>query len=348
MKTLHKTLTFIPSDLFPKDAFFVDIETTGLSKYTHFIFCIGLIYRKENSLKQIQWMICSQEEEAHLLQTFIEFISPFTTSYTYGGLHFERSFLIERFLFHFSCAQALESIKWHDLSRFPFIRNFFPKKRIKRRTLETHLKIKRTLSITGKEVVKLFTLYQQNKEATNYEEILLKHNEEELTSLLSIYLFLTSLQKKLKKENHFSVSRKENEIILSVHMPEGEAFSFELEGIRGIKIIQSQTHFSLSLPIYTGHFYSFIEDYKNYEYLPERQEIIHKSLASLIPKAARRKAKKEECILKKEGNFIPLPFNAFSSRIWLDDQKQKYIAEEDLFKENRTTNYLQALQKILF
>ena len=62
---------------------FYDIETTGLSRNSTFLYLIGAVAYEENNWQMYQWMIENEEEESELLKTFSEFLQDF--SYRYCG-----------------------------------------------------------------------------------------------------------------------------------------------------------------------------------------------------------------------------------------------------------------------
>lgn len=63
----------------------------------------------------------------------------------------------------------------------------------------------------------------------------------------------------------------------------------------------------LKIPVFTGELKYFYPDYKNYSYLPEEDNAIHKSVAIYVDKAHRVPATPETCYTRKSGDFLPLP-----------------------------------------
>lgn len=66
----------------------------------------------------------------------------------------------------------------------------------------------------------------------------------------------------------------------------------------------------LKIPVFTGELKYFYPDYKNYSYLPEEDNAIHKSVAVYVDKAHRVPATPETCYTRKSGEFLPLPAQA--------------------------------------
>ena len=54
---------------------FYDIETTGLSRYTAFVYLIGAVRFEENQWMLYQWMGEDENEEALVLQEFASFLT---------------------------------------------------------------------------------------------------------------------------------------------------------------------------------------------------------------------------------------------------------------------------------
>ncbi len=70
----------------------------------------------------------------------------------------------------------------------------------------------------------------------------------------------------------------------------------------------------LKIPVFTGELKYFYPDYKNYSYLPEEDNAIHKSVAVYVDKAHRVPATPETCYTRKSGEFLPLPEQAQEER----------------------------------
>ncbi|MBP5266658.1 MAG: hypothetical protein J6Z06_07550, partial [Lachnospiraceae bacterium] len=58
---------------------------------------------------------------------------------------------------------------------------------------------------------------------------------------------------------------------------------------------------------YVGELRYFLENVRDYVYLPNDDMVIPKVLATSIPKELKQRAKKENCYTKKTGRFLALP-----------------------------------------
>ena len=79
---------------------FYDIETTGLSRYTAFVYLIGAVRFEENQWMLYQWMGEDENEEALVLQEFASFLTNADCTIQYNGNRFDQPFLEERYRKH--------------------------------------------------------------------------------------------------------------------------------------------------------------------------------------------------------------------------------------------------------
>lgn len=79
---------------------FYDIETTGLSRNSTFLYLIGAVAYEENNWQMYQWMIENKEEEPELLKTFSGFLQDFSCTIQYNGDSFDQPYLDARYQIH--------------------------------------------------------------------------------------------------------------------------------------------------------------------------------------------------------------------------------------------------------
>ena len=70
-----KYLSNTKNELSEYNPIFYDIETTGLSRYTAFVYLIGAVRFEENQWMLYQWMGEDENEEALVLQEFASFLT---------------------------------------------------------------------------------------------------------------------------------------------------------------------------------------------------------------------------------------------------------------------------------
>ena len=68
---------------------FYDIETTGLSRNSTFLYLVGAVTYEENNWQMYQWMIENEDEEYELLKTFSKFLEKFSCTIQYNGDSFD-------------------------------------------------------------------------------------------------------------------------------------------------------------------------------------------------------------------------------------------------------------------
>ena len=67
-----------------------------------------------------------------------------------------------------------------------------------------------------------------------------------------------------------------------------------------------ETSLCLTVPLYQGELCYFFKDYKDYEFIPSEDRVVHKSLAAMYPKEMREKAKASTAYQKMKTSFLPI------------------------------------------
>lgn len=303
-KSLPVTDSFIS-----KDTCFLDFETTGLSKQNDHIMCIGLASLNEGDFLFEQWLIENTEEEIKLLYTLMETLHKFNRIYTYGGKHFEWPFLTFKLEAYDLDASFLTACHLVDLK---------PSK-AKRTTLESQAGFKRLQTSTGKELAKLAKLSLQTSSEA-YQTLILEHNREELLSLQALFNYLQFLKHLSSNDLKETVLKKQSLVFrLSPTLTYSKSFDLTCKQVvchydteQNIFQIQLEAHL-LTLKTYLP-----AKDY----YLIEG-ELMHKSLAKLLPASMRQKVAKDQCYLEQEGYYLPYTLEE-SERSWQDCNKVCY------------------------
>ena len=98
MITANEPIDISPSypleNLGPKETLLLfDIETTGLSPSSSFIYLIGVLFYQDSSWKIKQWLAQSPEEESDLLTAFSEFARNYRVLIHFNGDAFDIPFV---------------------------------------------------------------------------------------------------------------------------------------------------------------------------------------------------------------------------------------------------------------
>jgi uncharacterized protein YprB with RNaseH-like and TPR domain len=302
---------------------FFDIETTGLSANTSYLYLIGCIYYQDSSFWMIQWFSEDIHEETALITAFFEFLKDYEILIHYNGSSFDIPYLLKK-CFLLNLNYTFDHIICVDLYK-----RIYPYKKIlkltncKQKSIEAFLNIKRKDVFSGKDLIDVYQSYLGKK---RYETLksrhicpqaapvstesdallgqLLLHNEDDLKGLLGIcpILVYTDLfEKPLQLENS---SIEEDQFVLRFALPCPLPVPIR-HGNDQICLSACDCTAVIRIHIYRGELKFFYDHYKDYFYLPSEDTAIHKSLAVFVDKAFRKKAKPSTCYTKKQGCFLP-------------------------------------------
>lgn len=354
---------------------FFDIETTGLSPESSYIYLIGCAFLHGETVILRQWFLDNISEECTLVQEFGEFAKNFQLLVHYNGTAFDLPYLQKKARYYgFSEEYFLREIqqgketRWQTdlyrvLSPYKKVLNL---KNMKQKTVEQFLGIKREDALTGGDLIPIYTAFvgryryeciTQNFDRTVKENlqmpdfcdtglnrmpetsakallsVLLLHNREDITGLISISNLL-ALPRLF--DGDFTIEKpdlgfceqnlKGTPSIYKLHLntklntalfsscfaaPITRQLSTDTADTISLSVDPASTNSSLSLllsiPVISGTLKYFFKDYRDYYYLPMEDCAIHKSIAQFVEKAYRKKATKETCYQKREGDFLPQP-----------------------------------------
>ena len=329
-KKFHgKPFTYEPYSL--EKLVFFDIETTGFVADKSFLYLIGCCYYKDNSWRLIQWFAETPTEEEQLLTNFIAFIQQYEVCIHYNGTTFDLPYVTRK------CKRLNLDFSFQNLVSVDLYRTATSLKSLlhldscTQKAVEHALLIDREDTFSGGDLIQVYANYiglakleklknqNGNTSVTSDKEVtstsagtadtllrqLLLHNEEDLIGLQAITSILN-----YKKLFDGSYDMKEisldaqNRIcfLLSLHSPLPVPFWFQENGI---EIDGKEAECVIRVPLYEGTLNYYIEDYKNYYYLPYEDTVVHKTIAGSMDKDYRVRATKENCFIKKTALFLP-------------------------------------------
>ncbi len=347
MKQIHKTVP-LPDNIYIRQYFsenfvFLDIETTGFSPKNSFIYLIGLALRDKDDIHIYQFLARNRTEEADILAAFYHMLKPAHTLITFNGLRFDIPFINSRVLLYPEL-KNLNSASHIDLYKLTVkYAHLFQLPDKKQKSIEHFLEIKREDTYTGKELIPIYYEYekQQKKEP---ESLLLLHNYEDvlgMTELLPLFSYqdLFDLPVQLfnvTKETYFpygSLCEKQEllfELTTPVVFPKSILYQGELCTLRC-----QNTSAKLLVPVFDGELKFYYDNYKDYYYLPEEDMAVHKSVASFVDAAHRKKATAQTCYTKKSGTFLPQTKPLFTPCFYTDKNARISYFEltEDFLKD---------------
>ncbi|NLK74626.1 MAG: ribonuclease H-like domain-containing protein [Clostridiales bacterium] len=302
---------------------YFDIETTGLSANTSYLYLIGCIYYKDSSYHLIQWFSEDIEEEELLLCEFFQFIKDFDILVNYNGNSFDIPYLIRK------CNQYKVAYSFDQIEHLDIYKKILPYKKIfkldnyKQKSIETFLDIKREDTFSGGQLIEVYQSYLGKKSIENLRKIrfqdtpslnlkeadhllkqLLLHNADDLKGLASISSIL-SYSDMFEQPIEVTRATLNNEYFIidfKLFSPVPKPLSF---GNWVFNYSVDADLGCLKVKAFTGEFKYFYSNYKDYYYLPLEDRAIHKSVASFVDEGYKEKAKAATCYTKKQGTFLP-------------------------------------------
>ena len=147
----------------------------------------------------------------------------------------------------------------------------------------------------------------QTAEFLESEEIKnIKYHHQTKNPLETAHLELeSSLQIKKLELEEAENSRTAKKLCLQYYLPSPVPVPLTLAPKNYLLEIKDKSLF-LTVPLYQGELCYFFKDYKDYEFIPSEDRVVHKSLASMYPKEMREKAKASTAYQKMKASFLPV------------------------------------------
>lgn len=213
MKTKHSFLQI--EDTYPlhepyqkEEVLFFDIETTGFSPKTSYVYLIGCMYYRDNSWQIIQWLNTEPPKEPELILAFSEFIKKYRRIIHYNGSGFDIPFLQKKAAVY-GISDPFSHIESLDLYKLILpLKKFLSLESLRLKAVENYLGLKREDTYSGEELISIYSSYlgrlayenlvgnsmpvngSSNPSAGNLEDTLLLHNFEDVKGLLPISCML--------------------------------------------------------------------------------------------------------------------------------------------------------------
>lgn len=315
---------------------FFDIETTGFSPDYCALYLIGALYYDSEKWTVIQWFADDFKSEKALLEAFLNFSKNYTHLIHFNGTGFDLPFLEKKCKAHHidSFSSTLGALEQVDLYKaiFPFKKKLVLEN-FKQKTIEDFLGIHRTDRFSGKELISVYQNYMKETkkdlpEVQEMEELLLLHNRDDLIGMLQ-FSSLLSFVDLLNGETCFqqvSCQTVDSVFLLEARLPFSFLESYVAASENFYLQIQQNT-IQLAVPILHRELKYFYPNPKDYYYLPEEDQAIHKSVSSFVEKSFRQKATKDNCYIRKQDHYIPFFGNQFCFPLFYENTQkgQPYI-----------------------
>lgn len=338
-----------------------DIETTGLSPKISSLYLIGALWydKDQEQFCTRQWFADDYISETDILQTFGQFLEPFSLLLHYNGSGFDIPYIEKK------CGELNVDSPFHKIQNLDIYReirrfkSLFPAPDLKLSTVERLTGFMRKDILSGRDCIDIYSQFMQKKyfrdEGMELEkQKLLLHNLEDLIGTLYSALLLNykSGLKLLQRGIEIQVQEQNDHIYISIPAPCHFSFPLTWEP-DPFTVRWEEQEISIRIPLYHGTLCHFFKNYKDYYYLPAEDTAIHKSVGTYVEKEFRQQAKASNCYTKKEGTFLPVPagLDPTASQPLLFRagyrEKQNYVLWDDKARQEDSLiqNILDALLK---
>lgn len=347
-----------------KEIMFFDIETTGLSANTSFVYLIGCITYEENSWQLTQWLLEDPNQEIELLKAFSHKAKSLKRIIHYNGNNFDTPYLTNKYI------KYNLQLPFSDLDSLDLYKKVMPYKKLfafpnlKLKTIEKYLGFNRKDQYSGKELINIYQQYigmikyelliskyniftkvtmsnpslsdtepSNNMSSDELANILLLHNSEDIVSLLKVSNILSYtdfFEYKTIEEDIINIDTSINDNLFLIHIKLAYSFPYEaewstpLEGKNEYTIKLKANDVFIKVPLINGRLKYFFENYRDYYYLPKEDMAIHKSVAMYVDREYKTKAKPANSYTYMEGRFIPAPNPQIFKNIEINTFKKDY------------------------
>lgn len=165
-----------------KEAFFIDIETTGLNRsYSDIISITVLLY--ENDCYKINQIFCEYKiDEPEALKYLKDLIYAKKYIVTYNGSSFDIPFLINKLQKHNINIDFASYVKIDLYSWLRQLKNKIQIDNLKLKSVEEYFNIKRNDIICGEDVITLYQAYR-TEPRKEFSWLIMQHNYEDVFNL---------------------------------------------------------------------------------------------------------------------------------------------------------------------
>lgn len=290
---------------------FFDIETTGLSPDRGEVYLIGCLVFQQNQWRLIQFLSESPSDEKKILVAFQNLCNFHDTYIHFNGRSFDIPYLNKKFShYHLKGFSSLST----EIDLFRKIKSYHALLQLETYSLSSLMEFvgrKRKDFFTGRELIGQYLQYRSQKSSCLEKNILL-HNKEDVLGLLDVFIIEQQIQalKSAYKVNSWYIesnSIEEKKLHGSIQFNHPSYLDFVLNLPWGKIIFYSKdTKADLCIQLFHGTAYHFFDNYKEYYYIADQDEAIHKSVGKFLPPIKRKQATASNCYIKKEGLFIPI------------------------------------------
>ena len=334
---LEAVLTSVFRNISLEDTLLYDIETTGLNPKSSQLYLLGILLFHKEKIELIQYFAESVLDEEEILEQFFQLCKAKKVLISFNGEGFDNRF-VESMAKSYGKLPLHLNLKQLDLFKLIHKRKkFYGLESCSLKSCERFLGIHREDRCSGGELISVYQEYLQDK-GSEKKNMLLLHNREDIQNLPALFSFLAYEnifqgnvhfqraellvrdEMKEKNDNHQKDnslqikdlelgerqnSRTTEKLCLRFSLPSSVPVPLTLTPKNFLLEIK-ETSLCLTVPLYQGELCYFFKDYKDYEFIPSEDRVVHKSLAAMYPKEMREKAKASTAYQKMKTSFLPV------------------------------------------
>lgn len=290
---LPESLPFLREDML-----FFDIETTGLSSAHAQIYCIGIGYQKEDSIRIEVRILDRNDEEEALIGHFVQVCAAFKTIVTFNGNRFDLPFLRARAALY-GIEDPFVPLAPLDLyKKSASFRKLLPLTHYRQKSFEAFLGIGREDLYNGGELIAVYHRYAKTHQETDLTN-LYTHNCEDVRGMFSL---LSLLSYEAFMQGNFAITayhRQKDRFHVRAELSKAVPQTVRILRPDGNLILRGSEAF-FELPVYKRTLRHYFPNYKDYYYLPEEGIAVHKSIGAYVPAGRRERATRANCYAEKE------------------------------------------------
>lgn len=302
----------LADQLFDEHSIFLDIETTGFSPSSSYVYLIGCAVKNEKYIEVHQFFAENTTEEKEILSAFLELLEKYDTIISFNGVGFDVPYLkakCDTYELHENFREKTYLDIFKSVSELKFLLKL---SNYKQKTIERFLGLTRDDACTGGELINVYRDYIHHPTA-EAKKLLHLHNYEDVIHMADILPVLsymeifngqyTILSTRIDSYHAYDGTTGQELIItMQNDYPVPKRISLK-QG--GFYLMISKARTSIRIPVFEGELHYFYPNYKDYYYLPEEDMAVHKSVATYVDRAYRENARAANCYTRKSGVFLP-------------------------------------------
>lgn len=317
MKHTKNTELYIRQDsltdqLFDEHSLFLDIETTGFSPASSYVYMIGCAAREGKYIHIDQFFAENTTEEKDILTAFLTLLEDYDTIISFNGVGFDVPYLKAK-CDTLGLSESFREKTYLDIFKSISDLKFLLKlPNYKQKTIEKFLGIDRDDKESGGDLIGVYREYIRHPSEEAFR-LLHLHNYEDvihMTDILSILSYMeifngqyTILSSRIDTYHAYDGSTGQELIItMQNDYPVPKRISLKKDQFY---LMISQMRTSVRVPVFAGELHYFFPNYKDYYYLPQEDMAVHKSVATYVDKDYRENAHASNCYTRKNGFFLP-------------------------------------------